>query len=75
MNYRKYLFDTLHDIVYYSNGAFSYDIVYNMPIWLRTFTFNKLKKELEPKNNSNTLDNLSNDKEFKEKLSKIKIKS
>ncbi len=45
-----------------------------MPIWLRNFTFEKIRKALENNKPQNTLDNLSTNKEFKEKLSKIKIK-
>ena len=33
----------IHEIVYHGNGGYDWETVYNMPIWLRTFTFNKIK--------------------------------
>ena len=30
--------------MFHGNGGYSYDTVYNMPLWLRKFTFNKLKE-------------------------------
>lgn len=29
--------------MFHGQGGYDYDTVYNMPIWLRKFTFNKLK--------------------------------
>lgn len=29
--------------MFHGQGGYSYDIIYNMPIWLRNYTFNKLK--------------------------------
>ncbi len=46
MSYRKYLFDQIDDIVTYGNG-YDYATVYEMPVWLRRYTFNKLKARLE----------------------------
>jgi hypothetical protein len=45
--YRLSVFNNIHDIVYYGNGGFSWTEVYNMPIWLRKFTFNKIKETLQ----------------------------
>jgi len=44
--YRLSVFNNIHDIVYYGNGGYSWTEVYNMPIWLRKFTFNKIKDTL-----------------------------
>ena len=33
----------IHDIVYHGNGGYDWHTVYNMPIWLRTFTYNKIR--------------------------------
>lgn len=38
------LFSTLHQIVFHGKGGYDYDTVYNMPIWLRKFTYIELKK-------------------------------
>jgi hypothetical protein len=52
----------IHEIVFHGKGGYDYDTIYNMPIWLRTFTFNKIldfyKKEQEEakgKTNQQTL--------------------
>ena len=46
MNYRKYIFDQIDDIVTYGNG-YDYATVYEMPVWLRRYTFNRIKERLE----------------------------
>jgi len=38
------LFSQIHEIVFYGQGGYDWDTVYNMPIWLRLFTFNKIKE-------------------------------
>lgn len=38
------LFSQIHEIVFHGKGGYDWDTIYNMPIWLRTFTFNKLKE-------------------------------
>ena len=41
----------LHEIVFHGGGGYDYDTVYNMPIWLRKFTYQQIadfkKKEQE----------------------------
>tara|TARA_R100000951_G_C2551044_1_gene152457 strand:- start:69 stop:335 length:267 start_codon:yes stop_codon:yes gene_type:complete len=37
------IYTTIHEIVFHGKGGYSWSEVYNMPIWLRKFTFNKLK--------------------------------
>ena len=32
----------IHDIVYHGNGGFDWETIYNMPIWLRRFTYNRI---------------------------------
>ena len=41
--YRISLFKTIHNIVFHGNGGYDWDTVYNMPIWLRNFTFSEIK--------------------------------
>ena len=43
----------IHDIVYHGNGGFDWDTVYNMPIWLRRFTYNRILNFLDEKNKAN----------------------
>jgi hypothetical protein len=40
---RNNVFSQIHEIVFHGKGGFSWGEVYNMPIWLRNFTFNKIK--------------------------------
>ena len=63
--YRLVLFSQIHDIVFNGNGGYDWDTIYNMPIWLRLFTFNKLKEYYEKQNEEaekqqNMLKNKSN---------------
>jgi hypothetical protein len=45
--YRKNLFSQIHEIVFNGKGGYSWTEVYNMPIWLRRFTFEKMKEYYE----------------------------
>lgn len=55
--YRAALFTQIHEIVFFGKGGYSWDDVYNMPIWLRKFTFNSVnefyQKEQEEYNKAN----------------------
>jgi len=62
--YRKGLFSQIHEIVFHGKGGYDWHTLYNMPIWLRNFTFKKIeehyKKEQEAYNKkTNTLNNNS----------------
>ena len=48
--FRLSIFNQIHEIVFHGQGGYSYDIVYDMPIWLRIYTFNKLKDWYNQKN-------------------------
>jgi hypothetical protein len=41
------LFKQIHEIVFHGNGGFDWNTVYNMPIWLRKFTFSQIQKHFE----------------------------
>jgi hypothetical protein len=43
-----FLFNQIHEIIFHGNGGYDYDTIYNMPIWLRKFTFSKLKEHYQP---------------------------
>lgn len=43
-DYRKYFFSQIHDIVFHGNGGYDWYTVYNMPIWLRKFTYSSLNE-------------------------------
>ena len=40
---RNNVFAQIHEIVFHGKGGYNWGDVYNMPIWLRNFTFNKIK--------------------------------
>jgi hypothetical protein len=47
---RKSLFTQIHEIVFHGQGGYDYETIYNMPIWLRKFTFETIKKWFEEQN-------------------------
>jgi hypothetical protein len=40
--FRLGLFTQIHEIVFHGQGGYDWNTVYNMPIWLRKFTFSKM---------------------------------
>jgi hypothetical protein len=53
---RAALFTQIHEIVFHGKGGYDWNTIYNMPIWLRKFTFNQIKsyykEEADSINNS-----------------------
>jgi hypothetical protein len=45
--YRQSLFKQIHEICFHGKGGYDWETVYNMPIWLRNFTFNEMKNHYE----------------------------
>ncbi len=41
---RAAIFRQIHQIVFHGNGGYDWETVYNMPIWLRRFTFSEIQK-------------------------------
>ena len=39
---RAAIFTQIHEICFHGKGGYDWNTVYNMPIWLRRFTFNKI---------------------------------
>ena len=54
--YRANLFTQIHEIVFHSQGGYDWGTVYNMPIWLRKFTFAKLREYYDKQNQQNNED-------------------
>lgn len=74
--YRSYLFSQIHDIVFHGKGGYDWTTVYNMPSWLRKFTYHKIvefyKKEAEVNPSSKgemTADNIKIPEEVMKKAS------
>ena len=42
--YRKNIFSQIHSLVFHGKGGYDYATIYNMPIWLRKFTFSEIDK-------------------------------
>jgi hypothetical protein len=61
------LFKTIHEIVFNGQGGYDWDTVYNMPIWLRRFTFETLKEHYDKiAEENNKAQNLLQNKNNKE---------
>jgi len=48
--HRSSIFSQIHQIVFHGNGGYTWNDVYNMPIWLRKFTFQEIKDFFDKKN-------------------------
>jgi hypothetical protein len=51
-DYRGSLFTQIHEILFYGQGGYDYNTVYNMPVWLRQFTYKKILEHYEKKNST-----------------------
>jgi hypothetical protein len=63
---RANLFTQIHEIVFHGQGGYSWEEVYNMPIWLRKFTFNKIKEHYDNQNKKQNEDLADQSKKIKE---------
>jgi hypothetical protein len=53
---RSNLFTQIHEIVFHGQGGYNWETVYNMPTWLRKFTFHKLQEYYKGQNESQNED-------------------
>ncbi len=56
--YRGTIFNQIHEILFWGQGGYDYATVYSMPIWLRKFTFHKLKSHYDKISNQENADNV-----------------
>ncbi len=63
---RVNLFTQIHEIVFHGQGGYDWETVYNMPIWLRKFTFNKMREYYDKQNASQNEDLATQSKKIKE---------
>ena len=64
---RVNLFRQIHEIVFHGNGGYDWHTIYEMPIWLRNFTFQQIQnfhKEQNSKNQGTSTDDISKYKEI-----------
>lgn len=47
---RKSLFTQIHEIVFHGQGGYDWGTIYNMPLWLRRFTFDKIREHYKSQN-------------------------
>ena len=47
---RSSIFEQIHEICFHGQGGYQWETVYNMPIWLRHFTYNKIQNFHEQQN-------------------------
>jgi hypothetical protein len=47
LDFRASVFSQIHEVVFHGKGGYDWETVYNMPIWLRNFTFKKIKSYYE----------------------------
>lgn len=63
---RASLFHQIHEIVFHGQGGYDWETVYNMPIWLRKFTYNKLREYYEKQNKQQNEDLATQSQKIKE---------
>tara|TARA_R100000541_G_scaffold56478_1_gene65919 strand:+ start:778 stop:1143 length:366 start_codon:yes stop_codon:yes gene_type:complete len=68
------IFNHIHEIIFYGKGGYDYETIYNMPIWLRAFTWTKINDHYEKENenrkkssNPNTTNDMNRVKEILQK--------
>lgn len=47
---RANLFTQIHEIVFHGKGGYDWNTIYEMPRWLRQFTFDKIKEFYDKEN-------------------------
>ena len=63
---RASLFHQIHEIVFHGQGGYNWDTVYNMPVWFRKYTFNKMKEYYDKQNQQQNEDLATQSKKIKE---------
>ncbi len=69
---RAAVFRQIHQIVFHGKGGYDWDTIYNMPIWLRRFTFSEIQQYYEEEKSSYENSSKSNSKTVIDSSGKIK---
>ena len=77
---RRNLFKQIHEIVFHGNGGYDWHTIYDMPIWLRKFTLNSIKRYFEDQKEAqeksqNDIDLANPDKSKLPERSKVPVPS
>jgi hypothetical protein len=60
LEHRKSIFDQIHQIVFNGQGGYSFTEVYEMPIWLRKYTYSQLKEHYDSQNKKDDVESFTN---------------
>jgi hypothetical protein len=71
-NHRVNLFKQIHEIVFHGNGGYDWFTIYEMPIWLRNFTFNQIQNYFKEQNSKNKGTSTDDINKYKDILQKAK---
>jgi len=71
--YRLSVFSQIHEIVFHGKGGYTWNDVYNMPLWLRKFTFEKIREFYEKEKDEIEKRNKTMSNESPNKLSRPNI--
>lgn len=55
------IFTQIHEILFYGKGGYDYTSVYNMPVWLRRFTWLTMKEHYDAESGASSDDYLVNE--------------
>jgi len=69
------LFTQIHEIVFHSKGGYSWETIYNMPIWLRRFTYKQIQDYFSKINNQDNDDNVQKSINNMKSVGAVKNKS
>ena len=71
------MFSQIHEIVYHGNGGYVWSEVYEMPIWLRRFTFKKIQEHFDKQNEEieKQKQSMQNAQKIKNEVARPTIKS
>ena len=47
--FRLNIFKEIHEIVFHGQGGYDWETIYNMPLWLRKYTFHEIKQFYDKK--------------------------
>ena len=72
LEYRAQIFTQIHEIVFYGKGGYDWHTVYDMPIWLRNFTFNKINEHYQKEKEAQAKANNPNKTQVMDSSGKIK---
>lgn len=67
------IFSQIHEILFYGQGGYDYATVYNMPLWLRKFTFMQMKEHYDTVSGANSDRYLVNEGTVKKETGKPNI--